>query len=184
MDFNSGRPFTWGGPEWKFASILEELYGINSFEESTERIVKAVKSAGYETIIFLGHNGPSGLGDRPEDPCGRDWHPIGGDFGDPDLEEAISQSLTDGKVIPLVTFGHMHHSLRHSKKIQRKALFKSPEGIIYLNAATVPRIINQDGEKQRSFAIVTLEARQVTEVALIWVGEDFRVTSEQVLYSL
>jgi len=41
------------------------------------------KAPELETLIFLGHNGPVGLGDRAEDPVGKDWQPIGG-FGDPD----------------------------------------------------------------------------------------------------
>ncbi|MFN6537059.1 MAG: TIGR04168 family protein [Nostoc sp. EkiNYC01] len=177
-----GRPFTWGGPEWKFAEICRERYGITDLEASGDRIVKAVKSAGYKTIIFLGHNGPSGLGDRPEDPCGKDWHPIGGDFGDPDLAEAISQALTAGKTIPLVTFGHMHRTLRHTKKELRKPVFRSPEGTIYLNAATVPRIVENDGEKLRNFSLVSLEAGVVTQASLVWVGNDFQVVSEEIFY--
>ncbi|AFY35238.1 TIGR04168 family protein [Calothrix sp. PCC 7507] len=177
-----GRPFTWGGPEWKFAEISRERYGVTSLEESSDRIVAAVKSAAYETIIFLGHNGPSGLGDRPEDPCGKDWHPIGGDFGDPDFGAAISQALTAGKTIPLVTFGHMHHTLRHTKKVLRTPVFRSPEGTIYLNAARVPRIVEDNGEKLRNFSIVNLEAGVVSQVSLVCVGNDFQVASEEIFY--
>ncbi|MBH8565351.1 TIGR04168 family protein [Nostoc sp. CENA67] len=177
-----GRPFTWGGSEWRFADICKERYGVTSPEESAAKITAAVKSAATDTIIFLGHNGPSGLGDRPEDPCGKDWHPIGGDFGDPDFAEAISQTLTAGKTIPLVTFGHMHHSLRHTKKELRKAIFRSPEGIIYLNAASVPRIVENDSQKLRNFSLVTLEAGVVTQAALVWVGNDLQVVSEEILY--
>jgi uncharacterized protein (TIGR04168 family) len=178
-----GRPFTWGGSEWKFADIVQQRYGVTSMEESTALIAKAAKSAAHDTIIFLGHNGPSGLGDRPEDPCGKDWHPIGGDFGDPDLAAAISQTLTAGKRIPLVTFGHMHRTLRHTKKQQRKAVFKSPEGTIYLNAANVPRILDDQGQRLRNFSIVSLEAGEVSQVSLVWVGYDFQVTTEEILYS-
>ncbi|MBW4632306.1 MAG: TIGR04168 family protein [Iphinoe sp. HA4291-MV1] len=177
-----GRPFSWGGPEWKYTDFYQQWYGVTSFEESTARIVRAVKSAAYQTIIFLGHNGPTGLGDRPEDPCGKDWHPIGGDFGDPDLAEAISATITDGKTIPLVTFGHMHHTLRHTKKEPRKRVFRSPEGIVYLNAASVPRIIEHGNHKQRNFSIVLLEGGIVSQVSLVWVGKDFSVISEEILY--
>jgi uncharacterized protein (TIGR04168 family) len=177
-----GRPFSWGGPEWKFADICKQRYGVSDLDESAAQIFQAVKSAAYETIIFVGHNGPSGLGDRPEDPCGKDWHPIGGDYGDPDLAEAISLTLNAGKTIPLVTFGHMHHTLRHTKKMLRKRVFRSPEGIIYLNAASVPRIIENGGEKLRNFSIVLLEDGVVTQMCCIWVGNDFKVASEEILY--
>ncbi|MBD2296462.1 TIGR04168 family protein [Anabaena sphaerica FACHB-251] len=178
-----GRPFTWGGPEWRFADICKERYGVSSLEESADKIVQVVKSVTCENIIFLGHNGPSGLGDRPEDPCGKDWHPIGGDFGDPDLAEAISQSLNMKKTVSLVTFGHMHRTLRHTKKLQRKAVFRSPEGTIYLNAATVPRIVEENGVKLRNFSLVDLEGGVVTKASLVWVGKDFQVAAEEIFYN-
>jgi uncharacterized protein (TIGR04168 family) len=176
-----GRPFSWGGPEWKYADFYQQRYGVSSFEDSTAHIVAAAKSAAYQRIIFMGHNGPTGLGERPEDPCGKDWHPIGGDFGDPDLAEAISYTITTGKTIPLVTFGHMHHSLRHTK-VLRKRIFTSPEGIIYLNAASVPRIVENRGEKHRNFSIVLLEGDVVTQASLVWVGKDFTIATEEILY--
>jgi hypothetical protein len=33
-------------------------------------------------------------------------------FGDPDFEMAIAKTYALGKNIPLVTFGHMHHTMR------------------------------------------------------------------------
>ncbi|KAF3885876.1 MULTISPECIES: TIGR04168 family protein [Nostocales] len=177
-----GRPFSWGGPEWKYADFYQQWFGVTSFEDSTARIVAAAKSAAYENIIFIGHNGPIGLGERPEDPCGKDWHPIGGDFGDPDLAEAIAQSMIAGKTIPLVTFGHMHHTLRHTKKEPRKRVFTSPEGVVYLNAASVPRIVETNEGKQRNFSIVLLESGSVSQASLVWVGKDFSVASEEILY--
>jgi uncharacterized protein (TIGR04168 family) len=177
-----GRPFTWGGPEWKFADLCRERYGIQDQEESAMKIFEAVKSAAHETIIFLSHNGPSGLGDRPEDPCGKDWHPIGGDYGDPDLAEAISRSMTTGKNISLVTFGHMHHTLRHTKKEIRRRLFRSPEGAVYLNAATVPRIVEKDDDKLRNFSLVEMKNGSVSQAASVWVGKDSTVVTEEILY--
>jgi uncharacterized protein (TIGR04168 family) len=177
-----GRPFSWGGPDMKFADICKLRYGITTLEESAAKIFESVKAAAYDNIIFVGHNGPSGLGDRPEDPCGKDWHPIGGDFGDPDFAQAISQTITAGKNISLVTFGHMHHSLRHTKRIIRKRVFRSPEGIIYLNAAAVPRIINTQTGKQRNFSFVQIEDGIVTQTSSVWVGDDFKIASEEILY--
>ncbi|MBF2064806.1 MAG: TIGR04168 family protein [Calothrix sp. C42_A2020_038] len=177
-----GRPFSWGGPDMKFADICKQRYNVMTLEESASRIFESVKSADYKTIIFVGHNGPSGLGDRPEDPCGKDWHPVGGDFGDPDFAEVISQAITAGKTIPLVTFGHMHHSLRHTKKVIRKRIFRSPEGIIYLNAAAVPRVIDTNTGKQRNFSIVNISDGVVIQTLSVWVGEDFTIASKEILY--
>lgn len=175
------RPFSWGGNVWKNAEFYKQRFGVTSFAESTEKMIAATKSAAYETVIFLGHNGPVGLGDRPDDPCGKDWQPIGGDYGDPDLAEAIFLARQLGKTIPLVTFGHMHHSLRHTKAHLRKAVFAN-EGTVYLNAARVPRIVQNGKERWRNFSLVSLQAGLVSQVSLVWVGQDFTVVSEEIIY--
>jgi uncharacterized protein (TIGR04168 family) len=176
------RPFTWGGSEWKYADFYSEWFGVESFEESARRIAGAAAMADCENVIFLGHTGPTGLGEAPEDPCGRDWKPLGGDWGDPDFAEAIDRTRSLGKQIPLVTFGHMHHKLRHKKHELRKSLEVSAEGTVYLNAASVPRIVERECSKLRNFSIVLLENGGVSEVSLVWLGEDFAVALEQILY--
>ena len=176
------RPFSWGGPEWKYKDFYRERFGVNSFEESTDLMVKALENAVHENVIFLGHNGPAGLGDAPEDPVGRDWKPMGGDFGDPDFTDAIIQSRKLGKKIPLVAFGHMHHKLRHTEEKLRKCVDMDAEGTLYLNAASVPRIIETEGKKRRNFSIVSMEAGVVSQVALVWVGHNFTVICEEILY--
>jgi uncharacterized protein (TIGR04168 family) len=176
------RPFSWGGSSWKYEDFYQERFGVKSFEESTARMVAAAKSAASETVIFLGHNGPLGLGDRAEDPCGRDWQPLGGDYGDPDLTQAIAQTRAVGKKIPLVTFGHMHHKLRHTQQYLRKPIYATPEGTVYLNAASVPRIVQNGSERLRNFSIVSLQDSVVSQISLIWVDKDFTVASEQIVY--
>jgi len=176
------RPFSWGGDVWKNQEFLRRRYGVNGFAESIERIVAAAQSAVYETIIFLGHNGPAGLGDRPDDPCGKDWQPVGGDYGDPDLAAAIAQTQALGKKIPLVTFGHMHHTMRHTKEKLRTAVSTSPKGTVYLNSASVPRIMPTASDWLRNFSLVFLEAGVVSHISLVWVGKDYTVVSEQLLY--
>ena len=76
----------------------------------------------------------------------------------------------------------MHHKLRHIKKELRKSLSVSAEGTVYLNAASVPRIVERECSKLRNFSIVLLENGAVSEVSLVWVGEDFGVEREQILY--
>ncbi|MBW4647173.1 MAG: TIGR04168 family protein [Kastovskya adunca ATA6-11-RM4] len=176
------RPFSWGGEVWKNQNFYQERYGVNNFEESVERIVAAAQSTAYETIIFMGHNGPVGLGEAAEDPCGKDWNPIGGDYGDPDFGEAIAKTRNLGKSISLVTFGHMHHKLRHRKDQLRTSLFTSPEGTVYLNSARVPRIIETSSDRLRNFSLVTMQAGIVSQVSLVWVGQDYAIASEEVLY--
>lgn len=175
------RPFSWGGPKWKNSGFYRDRYGVHNFEESTARIIAAAEQAAYDTVIFMGHNGPYGLGDEPEDTCGKDWQPLGGDYGDPDLTKALAQVRTLGKKIPLVTFGHMHHRLRHTSKL--RTAVNEREGTVYLNAASVPRIVERDGERLRNFSLVSLEDGIVSEASLIWVGKDYSIATEQILYS-
>lgn len=177
-----GRPFSWGGPTWKHDDFYRDRYGITSMAESTARILDSAASATYDTLLFVGHCGPAGLGDRPEDPCGRDWKPLGGDFGDPDLAEAITQSRSLGKTIPLVAFGHMHHNLRHTQLQTRRNLHIDEHGTAYVNAASVPRIIDTEDDRLRNFTLVTLRDRELFQVALVWVNSEYVVQSKQVFY--
>lgn len=177
-----GRPFSWGGSQWSGKQFFRDRYDVEGFLDSSDRILAAAKETSQDTLIFLGHNGPYGLGDRPEDICGRDWKPLGGDHGDSDLADAIARTRLLDKKIPLVTFGHMHQSLRHTKEEQRKML-KIQDETFYLNAAHVPRIIRYKGETQRNFSLVTLQDGEVERISLVWVGENYRVVSEDVFYS-
>jgi uncharacterized protein (TIGR04168 family) len=176
------RPFSWGGPEWKNKDFLKQRYNVSNFEESIAKIVDCAQQTAHNNIIFLGHNGPLGLGSAPEDCCGKDWNPLGGDFGDPDFASAIAQARAKGKHIPLVTFGHMHHRLRHTKARLRTAVKEDDYGTVYLNSASVPRIADLEGEKIRNFSLVSLENGKVESIALLWVGKNFRLVSEQLLY--
>jgi uncharacterized protein (TIGR04168 family) len=178
-----GRPFSWGGSDWKNPEFFSSRFGVNSFEESTARMVESARNAAFETVIFLGHCGPLGLGDAPEDPCGRDWQPLGGDHGDPDLAAAIAQTYSLGKTVPLVAFGHMHHQLRHTKQRLRTAIVADPKGTIYVNAARVPRIVQQGDLCLRNYTLVTLQAGIVSQVSLAWVDQNFALHSEESLYS-
>lgn len=177
------RPFSWGGPTWRSAHFYQERFGISNFEMSTGRIVAAANRAAHKTVLFLGHCGPTGLGHRPEDPCGKDWQPIGGDYGDPDLEAAIAQTKSLGKAVPLVAFGHMHHRLRHTQQQQRKSVYVSPDGTVYLNAASVPRIAQNGTNRLRNFSLVSLQAGVVSQASLVWTDPDGTLTSQEILYS-
>lgn len=175
------RPFSWGGPEWRYKTFYRERFGVNDLAESRDRIVEAAKTAAYNQIIFLGHNGPTGLGDAPESACGRDWKPLGGDFGDPDFAEAIAQTRDLGKTIPLVTFGHMHHTLRHTKTRLRSSLEVDEYNTVYLNAASVPRIQGSGSEKRRHFAIAVLRGGKIAAASHVWVSSEGEIIAEKPL---
>ena len=176
------RPFSWGGQTWRNEDFYRDRYNVNGFAESTTRIVAAAKNTAYDTILFIGHNGPTGLGARPEDTCGKDWQPLGGDYGDPDFAEAIDKVRTLGKSIPLVTFGHMHHHLRHRKDRLRTIINNSQEGTIYLNSACVPRIKAEKAGLERSFSLVSLYQGKVTQISLIWLQQNGEIASNNILY--
>lgn len=175
-----GRPFSWGGSAWKCEEFYQTRYGIHDFTESTSRIIAAANQAAFNTIIFIGHCGPKGLGEAAADPCGRDWQPLGGDYGDPDLAEAIEFARTAGKSVPLVAFGHMHHHLRHTKAQLRKRIDVRSD-TVYLNAASVPRIITSNTGRIRNFSLVTLRSGRVIQVASVWV-DALKIHSEEILY--
>jgi uncharacterized protein (TIGR04168 family) len=178
------RPFSWGGSQWKYSDFYEDRYGVGSFAASTQRIIDLANQATEDSIIIIGHNGPTGLGEDPESICGKDWgEPIGGDYGDPDLAEAIAMLQAQGKSIPLVTFGHMHHKLRHTKERLREPLVIAPSGTIYLNAARCPRIFSTVERTVRNFSLVTMVDGKVTQAGLVWMTEDFKVGLEEVYWS-
>ncbi|QQE65239.1 TIGR04168 family protein [Leptolyngbya sp. BL0902] len=172
-----GRPFSWGGSTWTNAPFYAERYGVNSWEASIERLCDAVNATAYDNLIFIGHSGPQGLGAAPEDPCGRDWNPIGSDYGDPDLAAAIAYAKQSGKTVPLVAFGHMHHTLRHRKDRLRRQIH-SAGATVYLNAARVPRWRQQNGVTQRHFSLVTLQANQVTRARQVWVDDQLGIVDD------
>ena len=178
-----GRPFSWGGSEWKNADFYRNLYNVNGFAESTAKIISAVENTICDNLIFIGHNGPLGLGEEPEDTCGKDWGEIGGDRGDPDLTEAIEKTISYGKSIPLVTFGHMHHSLRHRKDRLRTIVNSDDGGTVYLNAASVPRVKETETGEIRNFSLVTMQNNRVENISLTWFDDNFAIFSEQVLFS-
>lgn len=177
-----GRPFSWGGPDWKHADFYTERFGVGSMQESSDRIVQAVRRSQFKTLIFVSHNGPSGLGHQPDDPCGRDWMPIGGDYGDPDLRNAIQFAKTLGKTVPLVAFGHMHHTLRHTRSHLRRRVHVDAEGTVYLNAACVPRATHIEGALCRNFSLVSLADGQVIQVRSGWVTATGAITAQEILF--
>ena len=175
------RPFSWGGSTWRNSQFYRDRYNIKSFEESTDRIVESAKNAACETLIFIAHNGPFGLGDKTESICGRDWKIEGGDYGDRDLTEAIVRVRNSGKAIPLVTFGHMHHELKNPPG-KRRNIVEIDEQTVYLNAACVPRIIRSFPGKKRSFSLVKFNQGKVQEISLAWLDSDYAICSDEVLY--
>ncbi len=150
----AGRPFSPGGPELRFRPYLRQAYDIHSLEDSSRRLKQLVDEAAGGTLIFLAHNGPSGLGEEKDDIWGCDFREEGGDYGDPDLEAAIRYAKEQGKRVTAVVAGHMHHDLMNGG--QRRWLMQA-EGTTYINAARVPRIFQNGGETHHHHLSMTLD---------------------------
>lgn len=135
----AARPHSMGGPELSFPDFMRDTYGVASLEDSTARLIALVDSAECDEIVFLAHNGPHGLGDDAHAMWGCDFKQPGGDWGDPDLREAVAYARACNKKVLAVVAGHMH--LRTKQGMERPWL-RRVEDVLYVNAARVPRIFN------------------------------------------
>ena len=177
------RPFSWGGPKWRYRKFYRDRFDVRNFDESSDLILAAADEADHSTVIFAGHVGPLGLGSEPDDPCGKDWGKSSADYGDPDFAKAIALTQTSGKHVPLVTFGHMHHKLKKETPSLRKRVVTGPTGTVYFNAANVPRIEKSETGDRRSFSLVTLIQGKVETISQIWLNSNFEQLSEEILYT-
>lgn len=137
-----GRPLAQGGSQISFPDTLERLHGVRTHDASVRRYRELVDHAESETLVFLAHNGPSGLGEGEDALWGRDFPAPPGeearwprDFGDEDLGEAIAYARSRGKKVLAVIAGHMHR-----RRSSSRPLFQEVAGTIFVNAAMVPRI--------------------------------------------
>lgn len=156
LDFTivSGRPFSMGGPEMTFAPELQRLFGIESLEHSATRLIELVDRAETEALVFVSHNGPTGLGDRPTDPWACDFLPERADWGDPDLALAIDHARREGRRVLAVVAGHMHLRIRGSK--EDRTWRTHTDDVLYVNPARVPRIEFPAGGPLHHFVELTL----------------------------
>lgn len=133
----AARPHSFGGPQLAFRHHLGETHGVDSLEASAERLKRLVDEAAHEDLVFLAHNGPTGLGDRRHDIWGRDFRADEGDHGDPDLRAAIDHARDRGKRVRAVVAGHMHHALEGGGE---RIWQLERNGTLFVNAAKVPRV--------------------------------------------
>lgn len=185
-----GRPFSWGGPHWKHSSFYRKYYQVEDMSQSSERITNAALTAGHDSVIFLSHSGPTGLGEKPGDPCGRDWgSEPGGDYGDEDLRQSIDAARKGGKAVPLVVFGHMHHILDNNLG-QRTMLSSETDPVtgkvtVMLDTAVVPRNKKHSHrlDTLSQFSIVELNANStVVTVEQVWASRRGEIVEAKLLY--
>lgn len=156
IDVIVGRPHPMGGSEFSFARHLRDVHGVQDMDASVARL-KALVDGARDRIVFLAHNGPTGLGERRQDIFGCDFRPEEGDWGDSDLREAIDHAVASGKTVLAVVAGHMHHGLKGGGK---RTWQVERDGILYVNAARVPRVFGVGGtrrsRKMRHHVLLTL----------------------------
>ncbi|EFJ34418.1 hypothetical protein SELMODRAFT_405740 [Selaginella moellendorffii] len=169
------RPFATGGDRFYNSEFLSSTYGVDNMEQSATRIAQLALSAPKgHSLVFLGHNGPAGLGSQPGDICGKDFDKGGGgDHGDPDFARALDMVREqDASRVALVVFGHMHRQLLgYNRGKQRKmclcdAKSAAKTGTVYVNGAVVPRC----EDERRHFTVVDMAAGRVESVRETWVA--------------
>ena len=136
------RPFAMGGSVLHCQPQLQRQFGIGTMAESAARLCQLVEQTPQPQLIFLAHNGPTGLGHSRDSIWGNDFHPDQGDFGDADLREAIEFARQRGKTVLAVVAGHMHH---HVRREGQRTWHLVQDGIHFINAARVPRIFEENG---------------------------------------
>ncbi|TGK00719.1 hypothetical protein EHO59_12315 [Leptospira semungkisensis] len=134
------RPLAMGS-RISFLPYIQRKYGISSMQESKEKLVSLAEKVDLNSrdLIVLAHNGPTGLGSKAKDIWGCDFKKEEGDFGDEDLGDFLSVSSSLNRKPKVVIAGHMHHSSRNGKRGSRIWKVRK-DGILFINAARVPRI--------------------------------------------
>ena len=162
FDIIAARPHSMGGPGLSFKPYLKKAFGIHSIEESTAKIQEQIDKSQNKNILFFAHNGPSGLGAKRDDIWGCDFKKTEGDFGDPDLEQAIAYARSQDKNVLAVIAGHMHQGLKGGG--ERRWVIEQ-NGTTYLNAARVPRIYEENGATMHHHVCIDIEEDGVNMTA-------------------
>lgn len=159
-----GRPHSMGGSSLSFAPQLAEAHGVHSMAESIDKIKRCVDDSTANDLLFLAHNGPTGLGGRRNDIWGCDFRREEGDFGDDDLRLGIEHAVSRGKRVLAVIAGHMHHRIRGGGT--REWVTKK-DGILYINAARVPRIFEERGHAYHHHVDLRIEHGEAEAIEVL-----------------
>ena len=137
----AARPHTMGGPRIAFKNYMRKRFNVSTLQDSVARLTALVDRCDDAPIVFLAHNGPAGLGDTGADIWGADFNPKLGDWGDPDLTDAVAYARNSGRTVLAVVAGHMHLT---TKKGKRRPWHLERDGVHYVNSARVPRHRQRD----------------------------------------
>ena len=164
------RPYAMGGSRVSYSPLLRRLFGVKNMEQSGRVLQKLVDLSEADELIFLAHNGPTGLGEEPTDIWGCDFDPEQGDFGDKDLGEAVKYAQESGKRVLAVVAGHMHLQTylgpkpfwkRRGEPGPERPNVVEKEGVVYINAARVPRIFERDGKMVHHHVCLEISGQEV-----------------------
>lgn len=147
------RPYSRGGGELSSPELLAASHGITDMDDSARRLCALVDEAAGDDLIMLAHNGPTGLGGAATDPWGRDFAPEAGDWGDPDLAAALAHARARGTRVLAVVAGHMHTRTRDGRA---RTWQVTREGTLFVNAARVPRIVEEASGRYRHHVLLEL----------------------------
>lgn len=148
------RPFSMGS-RVNYPPLMEKLYGISNYRDSITLyksiINEIVRKTPQNPVLILSHNGPKTGRMKRDDLWGSDFTRKTRDWGEIDLKLAIEYAKKRGLNISAVIAGHMH---RTPKQPNRETM-KTINSTTYLNAADVPRIVND----QHSFYELIIEKK-------------------------
>lgn len=167
-----GRPFSWGGRSLRSTNVYGDLFGVRSAEDSMRRIVDAARSAHHRDLLILAHNGPTGLSVQTTDIYGKDFgRSPSGDWGDRDLERAISHIRELDLRVRCVVAGHMHHRVANPRGAER-VRFVRKNGVLYVNPAVVPRLRTIGEVEVAHYLRMVWRAAELIEIDEIWIDAE------------
>jgi uncharacterized protein (TIGR04168 family) len=163
----AARPHSVGGPRLAFRRYIAQRFGVSTMEESAARLRSLFDEVALgERVIVLAHCGPVGLGATREAIYGNDFRPEAGDWGDPDLADALAHAAATRKSVVAVVAGHMHHHLRGGGE---RTWHVERDGVHHVNAARVPRRKRSAAGSERHHVRITLDGATVG-VEQVWVS--------------
>lgn len=139
----AARPHSMGG-QLNFAGYLNRAFDVADLEASAAKLCAVIDACPHDRLLVLAHNGPSGLGAAATDMFGADFKRPAVDWGDRDLRHALAHARHVGKQVLAVVAGHMHlRTKQGAERVSQRVV----DGVLYVNAARVPRIA-RDGESR------------------------------------
>jgi len=165
----AGRPHSMGGSYVAYERYLARRFGIRSIDDSARRLQALVDESPHQRLVFFAHSGPAGLGSGRADIWGCDFRPEEGDWGDEDLRRAIAHARTAGRQVLAVVAGHMHHAVKGGGQRPWRTV---QDGILYVNAARVPRVFRRGSEIVRHHVAVSVAEGGATATEMLVRGAD------------